>query len=153
MLRSIKRSIKYFIIVIGIIITIPTVLSFVLRIPEVQTLLVKRITKHFSEEFQSVISVGRIHLSFFNKLNINDILIKDKNNDTLIYSQFLSAGIRRINLKNNAVSLGKVVMIKPVFALITDSTGVMNLTWYLDLIRSPEDTLKKTRKPFLNKSD
>jgi hypothetical protein len=148
MLRSIKRSIKYFIIVIGIIIAIPTILSFVLRIPEVQTLLAKRITSHFSEEFQSVISVGKIHFSFFNKLNINDVLIKDKNNDTLIYSQFLSAGIRRINLKNNTISLGKVIMIKPYFALITDTSGVLNLSWYLDLIRSPEDTLKKTESHF-----
>ncbi|MCJ7447828.1 MAG: translocation/assembly module TamB [Bacteroidales bacterium] len=148
MLRSIKRSIKYFIIVIGIIIAIPTILSFVLRIPEVQTLLVKRITNHFSEEFQSVISVGKIHFSFFNKLNINDILIKDKNDDTLIYSQFLSAGIRRINFKNKKVSLGKVIMIKPFVALITDTSGVLNLSWYLDLIRTPEDTLKKTESDF-----
>ena len=148
MLRSIKRSIKYFIIVIGIIIAIPTILSFVLRIPEVQTLLVKRITNHFSEEFQSVISVGKIHFSFFNKVNINDVLIKDRNNDTLIYSQFLSAGIRRINLKNNTISLGKVIMIKPFFALITDTSGMLNISWYLDLLRSPEDSLKKTESHF-----
>ena len=39
-------------------------------------------------------------------------------------------------------------MIKPVIAFITDSAGVMNLTWYLDLIKNPADTIKKGSNRF-----
>ena len=43
-------------------------------------------------------TLGRIEYSFFNKLSINDLLIKDQNNDTLIYSQKISAGINRLDM-------------------------------------------------------
>ena len=61
----------------------PTVLYLLLRTSRVQTFLVKRISNHFSNEFKSTISVGTIKYKFFNELTISNILIKDKNNDTL----------------------------------------------------------------------
>jgi len=145
MVKSIKKSIKYFIIFIGIIITLPTILVFVLRMPGVQTMLVRRITDHISEEFKSALSVGEVNFQFFNKLNMNNILIKDQNNDTLIYTQTLSAVIRKIDLKKKSVILGKVSLTKPFVAFITDSTGTLNLRWYLDKMMTPGDTIKKTK--------
>src|SRR5664280_763648 len=143
MLKKIKRSLKYFIIVFGVIILLPTVLYLLLNTSEVQTFLVKRITNHFSSEIKSTISVGSIEYKFFNKLSIYDIIIKDKNNDTLLYSKEIKVGIRRMDFKNKSFRLGKVNLIKPVIALITDSTGMMNLTWYLNLIKNPNDTSRK----------
>ncbi|MBG0858861.1 MAG: translocation/assembly module TamB domain-containing protein [Bacteroidales bacterium] len=148
MIRSIKRSLKYLIILTGIVITLPTVFAIVISIPQVQTYIVKRITGHFSQEFQSVISVGKVKFSFPNKLNMNDILIKDRNSDTLIHCQSLTAGIRRINLNESRIALGKVVAVKPYFALITDTSGILNLNWYLDLIRKPRDTAKTAQTAF-----
>jgi hypothetical protein len=140
MINKIKRSLKYFIIVFGVIIMLPTVLYLLLQISEVQTFMVKRITNHFSNEIKSTISIGSIEYKFFNKLSINDMIIKDKNNDTLLYSRKLQVSIRRMDFKNKSFRLGKVSLINPVIAFITDSTGLMNLTWYLDLIRNPADT-------------
>jgi hypothetical protein len=145
MVKNIKKSLKYFIIVIGIIIILPTLLYLALQISEVQTFLVRRITSHFSDEIKSTISVGRIEFKFFNKLSINDILIKDKNNDTLIFSRNVTAGIRKLDFKNKSIRLGKVVLMKPVVAFITDSSGLMNLTWYLDLLRKSADSTKKDK--------
>ena len=48
-----------------------------------------------------------------------------------------------MDFKNNSFRLGKVSLIKPVIALITDSAGMMNLTWYLNQIRKQADTVKK----------
>ena len=90
MAKSIKKSFKYFIIALGILIAVPTLFSFVLRIPEIQTLILRRITDHFSENIKSTISVGKVEFRFFNRLNLNDILIKDRNNDTLLYSPQVS---------------------------------------------------------------
>ena len=144
MINKIKRSLKYFIIVFGVIIMLPTVLYLLLQTSEVQTFMVKRITNHFSNEIKSTISIGSIEYKFFNKLSINDMIIKDKNNDTLLYSRELQVSIRRMDFKNKSFRLGKVSLINPVIAFITDSTGLMNLTWYLDLIRNPADTGKHT---------
>lgn len=143
MLKNIKKSLKYLIIVAGIIILLPTVLYLVLQIPQVQTLIVQRITSHFSSELQATISIKSFHYRFFNRLTLNDVLIKDNHDDTLLYSQNVSAAIRGIDLRNNKTRLGKVILIKPYIALITDSTGLMNLSWYLDLLKNPADTTKK----------
>jgi len=149
MFKNIKKSLKYFIIITGVIIMLPTILYLILQISEVQTFLVKRITDHFSNEIKSTISVGRIEYKFFNKLAINDILIKDKNNDTLIYSQNATVGFRRIDFKNKSFRLGKVILIKPVVSFITDTSGMMNLTWYMDMLKNPVDSAKKTKSKFV----
>jgi hypothetical protein len=145
MLKKIKKSIKYFVIVIGVIILLPTVLYLLLQTAQVQTFLVNRITKHFSSEIKSTVSVGFIEYKFFNKLSIKNILIKDKNNDTLLYSKEIIAGIRYIDFKNTRFRLGKVSLIQPVIALITDSSGMMNLTWYMSLLKTSSNTVKKSR--------
>ncbi len=127
---------------------VPTVLYIVLQISVVQTYLVNRISSHFSIKFKSTLSVGTIDYKFFNRLAINDVLIKDRNNDTLIYSEKVTVGLKRFNVRKRSFRLGRVTVIKPVVSFITDSTGVMNLTWYLDQFRNPSDTAKKAKSTF-----
>ena len=148
MLKHIKKSLKYFIIVFGVLIMLPTVLYLLLKTSSVQTFLIKRITNHFSNQIKSTLSVGKVEYIFFNKLSINDLLIKDNHSDTLIYSRNATIGIRRIDFKNRSFRLGKVTLINPVVAFITDSSGLMNLTWYLDLLKNPADTVKKAGTRF-----
>jgi len=148
MLKSIKKSFKYLMILFGIILLVPTLASIVLRVPEVQTFMVNRITGHFSERIKSTISVGRVEYTFFNKLVLSDLLIKDQNNDTMLYSQRISAGILRLDFAGNNIRLGHVDIDQPVIALITDTTGMMNLTWYINMLKTPEDTVKKGETRF-----
>jgi hypothetical protein len=148
MLDKIRRSIKYFIIVIGTVIFLPTVLYLLLQTSSVQTFLVKRISKHFSNEIKSTISIGSVEYKFFNKLSFQRILIKDKNNDTLLYTSAITAGIKRLDFENQSFRFGTVILIKPVIGLITDSTGQMNLTWLLSQLKAGGDTTKKTSPNF-----
>jgi len=145
MFKKIKKSLKYIIILIGIIIILPTIFYLVLQIPEVQTFLVKRISGHFSDQINSTISVGKIEYRFFNRLSASDILLKDKNNDTLLYSKNTIIGFKKIDFKNRSLRLGRVILVKPVFALITDSSGSMNLTWYLNLFKKQSDSTNKNK--------
>ena len=148
MLKNIKKSLKYFTIIFGVIILLPTVLYLLLQTTEVQTFLVKRITNHFSNEIKSTMSFGSIEYKFFNKLSVSDVIIKDQNNDTLVYSKEIIVGINGIDFKNKLFRFGKISLIKPVIALITDTTGMMNLTWYLNLLKTPADTVKKEGSKF-----
>jgi hypothetical protein len=133
---------------------IPMILYPLLKQPEIQTLIIRRITRHFSQEFKSTISVGKTELIFFNKLSLDDVLIKDKNNDTLIYAKKLSATIRKINPLNKEFTFGRVSLLNPVFSLITDSTGLLNLTWYIDLLRRQEkDSTILPAKIIINHAD
>ena len=50
----------------------------------------------FAQEFKSTISVRKTELKYFNRISVDDILIKDRN-DTLVYAKSFSATIRKIN--------------------------------------------------------
>ncbi|MGB8489620.1 MAG: hypothetical protein WCE64_01035, partial [Bacteroidales bacterium] len=133
MFRGIKRSLKYLAILIGIAILIPSCFYLVIRIPEVQTFIVRRITGNLSDRIKSTISIGKVDYSFFNKLSLNDVLIKDPYNDTLLYSKKIVAGIRRLDLRKKIIRLGQVELTQPYFAMITDTSGLSNLKWYMNL--------------------
>jgi hypothetical protein len=154
MAKKIKKSQEYLLIILGIIIILPTVFYFLLSDPDFQTFLVKRVSLHFSKKFESTISVGKIEYKFFNKLSFTDILIKDQNNDTMLYAQNVTAGIREMDLKHNKFRFGKVNIVRPYVALITDSTGLMNFAWYLNQLKNPADSVKKRPSDiFVNEID
>jgi hypothetical protein len=139
--KSIKKIVKYVLIIIGIILAIPTLLYFVLQIPSIQTSVVKRIAGSLSEKLQANISIDRVEYRFFNRLSLSNVLFRDMNNDTLLYSAELTAGIRRMDLKRKHFHLGRVNLEKSVFDIITDTAGRNNLSWYLDkLSGSKSDT-------------
>jgi len=147
MAKSIKKALKYFVFVSGVLAILLLTIFLLLQAPVVQTFIIHKVSDRISKDFKSTIQIGSIEYKFFNRIIINDLLIKDQNNDTLIYVEKTIAGIRNYYLRENSVKLGKIYLIKPVFALITDSTGLMNLRWYLDkLKRSPDmQNRKKSR--------
>lgn len=148
MLKIIKKSYKFIIGTIAVLVLTITFLFFIVRIPAVQTLIANKITGYFSKETNSTVSIGKVKFSFFNRLELTEILIKDQNNDTLFFAPDITVGIRQINRKNNVIKLGKVVVLKPVVGFITDSTGLMNLTWYLNMIQKTKDTASIRRSYF-----
>jgi hypothetical protein len=131
MFKSIKKTYNIFIGSIAVLLLSFTVLFLVVRIPAVQSQIVKKIAAYISNEIKSTVSVDKVNFSFFNKVKLSGVLIKDLHNDTLLYAQEITAGIRQINSRNSSFKLGKVVVIKPVVGIITDSAGLMNLRWYL----------------------
>jgi hypothetical protein len=154
MAKSKKKIYKYLIIIVSVIILVPGILFYTIRFPRVQTFIIKMITRHISQEIKSTVSIGKAELIFFNKIALYELLIKDRNNDTLLYTPKLAAGIRKIDFKNSAFRFGKVEMIMPVIALITDTTGSMNLIWYIEhLKKSSDTTLKKESYISINQID
>ncbi len=138
--RVIKKLIKYLIVAAAVLLLIPLLAYITIQIPAIQTGIVKKITAGLSEKLQSDISIRKVDYRFFNKLALSDILFLDTNGDTLLYAEKLSAGIRKLDLPKKSVSLGRVSLTRPRVSLITDSTGTMNLTWYLERLRSGRDS-------------
>ena len=132
---------------------IPVTMAIALSLPGVQTFIIKKITGNISEKIESTITIGKIEYSFFNRLRLQDILLKDKNNDTLLYVARAAAGIRKLDFRNNSIVLGRAVVTNPVVAFITDSTGSNNLRWYLDLIKNPGESSEKNTNIIINQID
>ncbi|HEX2969336.1 MAG TPA: translocation/assembly module TamB domain-containing protein [Bacteroidales bacterium] len=145
MAKVIKKWIRYSLITIGIALAIPGCLYIIVQIPAIQTRIVRTITDNLSGKFQSEISIERVDYRFFNKLALENVLFLDRNRDTLLFTEKLSAGLRKFDRKNKIINLGRVNITRPVFSLIKDSAGQMNLNWYLDKLPSGQsDSSKKS---------
>lgn len=138
MLKSIKNIARVVIITITTITVLILMLLLLLSISPVQTIISKKLSEYISEELNTTISVDRIKYTYFNRLNIANLLIKDKNQDTLIYIPLLRVSIRKYEPGTGSLTLGRIIATRPQVSLITDSTGVMNLTWYLDKFRKKD---------------
>ena len=148
MSKNIKKSLQIILITVAVVILLPATLLPILRLPAVQTYLVKGITQYISNETNSTVSIGDIEFSLLKRLIANNILIKDKNNDTLFYTPRVTAALNHFNSKKGIIVLKRVNIVDPVVGLITDSSGVMNLKWYIDMIRNPSDSTKKKNSLF-----
>jgi len=64
-----------------------------IQLPPVQTWLVSKVTSRLSKDLHTTVTVRSVDFSLFNKMLLNDALIKDRNNDTLLY-----AGTVKVNI-------------------------------------------------------
>ena len=141
--KGIKKTLKLFSIVSGTIAGLMLVLYFVLQTSAVQTFITKKVTNKISKQFKSTVQIGKVEFKFFDRLTLSDILIKDQYNDTLIFSEKMITGIIRLKIKENNFKFGKVYLFKPNLALARDSADNLNLRWYIDQLKNPNDTTKK----------
>lgn len=154
MFKFIKKTLSFLIVPGAVLVLVPLVLIILFRIPYIQTYFANGFAKYISGKLETTISVGDIEFSYFNKLIINNILIKDQNQDTLIFVPYINAGIRQFNPRKGVIKLGRVSVVKPVVAFITDSSDVMNLRWYLDKITGKGDSAKSENTSFkINRLD
>ena len=136
MLKGIKNILRIIIIAITTITVVLLILMLFLNISSVQTFISKKISGYISREINTTISIGRIKYSYFNRLYVNNLLIKDQNRDTLLFVPELRAVIRYYDFNTGTIKFSRVSATKPRIALITDSTGMMNLKWYLNKLKS-----------------
>ncbi|MCH5689305.1 hypothetical protein LWM68_36735 [Niabella sp. W65] len=70
-----------------------TTVWVLIQMPPVQNWLIDKVTSRLSKDLQAKIEIGRIDLSLFNKLNLQQVLIQDRQKDTI-----LSAGEITVNI-------------------------------------------------------
>lgn len=58
-----------------------------------QNWLAKKVTAKLSKDLQNRISIDKVSIGFFNKLNLNGVLIEDRKQDTLLY-----AGVAQVRI-------------------------------------------------------
>ena len=84
-------------------------LSFIiLHNNRVQTFLVEKISSKFSERLDTQIEISSVDFEFFNKLVLNDLVIEDRNSDTLVYIEKLSGKLASWKRKARVLTFDKV---------------------------------------------
>ena len=150
MAKIIKKILTGLLIVAALLIFVPAFTALLMRTPKFQTFVVHRFTDHFSKKLGTHISVDHVSYTFFNKLLLYNVLIKDQNSDTLISAREISLRIKDFKPSEQLYRFGKIEVYEPDFRIITDTSGVMNLNWYIEKLKGDNepDTTKKINLDF-----
>ena len=113
----------------------------------VQNFLTTKITGILSEKLNTIVKIDHINFSFYDKLDLRGLLVKDHNKDTLLY-----AGSAKINITDWFFFRDKVVL---KYASLSDAQvnmhrtdSVWNYQFLLDYFASPVKSNKKDKVQF-----
>lgn len=138
--KIIKKSLNIGVSVLGAVLILLTAFYFVLQSPAVQTYLVGKLTEQLSRKYHTSITIKGVSVSFFNKVVLDDVLVKDQQNDSLLFVDKLVASIHRFSIKKHTASVNKLELNHPSIKMRVDSAGNANYQFLVDLFSS-KDTL------------
>jgi hypothetical protein len=138
--KIIKKSLNIGVSVLGAVLILLTVFYFVLQSPAVQTYLVGKLTEQLSRKYHTSITIKGVSVSFFNKVVLDDVLVKDQQNDSLLFVDELVASIHRFSIKKHTASINMLELNRPFVKMRVDSAGNANYQFLVDLFSS-KDTL------------
>ncbi len=152
MAKIIKKIGRIILIILTVIILIPAVSFLLAQTPRVQDFLVSYLTGTLSKKTGAEVRIGKASYTIFNKVVLNDALFLDHNGDTLLAVRKIDLRLREFNPSAKVFRFGRADLYDPDFRLITDTAGVMNLTRYIDAIRSDKagDTTSSVEVSFSN---
>lgn len=152
MAKIIKKIGSTLLIILTVLILVPAVSLLLAQTPRFQNFIVKYLTETLSKRTGAEIRIGTASYTIFNKIVLNDILFEDHNGDTILAVRKLDLRLREFNPSGKVFRFGRADLYEPDFRIITDTSGVMNLTRYIDAIRSSKagDTTKNLEISFSN---
>ncbi|MDX2415127.1 MAG: hypothetical protein QNK33_08040, partial [Bacteroidales bacterium] len=144
-MAKIKKIYKYTLLLFIIFVLVPLIAFFTLKIPSIQSYLGTKFIENVSEKIAGTIEFEQIHFTYFNNVKINDLLIRDFSDDTLIYSPRVEVGIKSIKRKERLLKLGRINVEDPIIKFKPDTSGNLNILYYIDFI-IPEDTAQRVKE-------
>lgn len=118
-----------------------------LQLKPVQTFLAQKVLGFISEQTNHEISLSRVKVSWLDRANLEEILIKDLENDTLIYSGNMMVNYKILDLLDGDYLSIEEIESKDIRLKLTkyDSLSKLNLSQFLNALK--RDTVKKASKP------
>ncbi|WP_439183722.1 translocation/assembly module TamB domain-containing protein [Carboxylicivirga taeanensis] len=107
--------------VVGLIL-VPLLLYSALLLPAVQTTVLNYVTRQLSEDLDTELSIGRVHIRPFKTLVMDDMVIYDQNKDTLVAIQRLAANIDSLYFRKREVYLSKLSISEPTVNILKEDS-------------------------------
>lgn len=102
----------------------------------VQTFLTQTIASRLSDRVDARISVGRVDISLFKNIILEDVLVEDQHQDTLIFSPNVSAKIDSIQFRKKKIVLNQLTFSDSRIKVNSDSTGRFNFSFIIDSLKN-----------------
>ena len=134
-------------IILGLLTSL-LIIYLLFRLPSVQTWVAKKIANYLSSELKANIQVKGVDIDLFKTIVLEDFLIEDKHQDTLLFVGKLKVDIDRILLKENKFYVNKLKLFNPVFHLRKYKNEKFNNMHFLaEYFSTEKDTTSKATSP------
>ncbi len=109
-----------------------------------QNWLAEQVTKKLSKDLQSRISIKRVQFSFFNKMDLEEVLVEDRKKDTLLWAGKVQVRITDWFFFQNKVEL-KYIGLQDAIINLQRTDSIWNYQYLQDYFASPSTGKKKKR--------
>ncbi len=127
-----------------VIISVPTILFFVINSEKVQNMIAQRVTEMLSKELGNHISVENIRVSWFNKVTVNNLCVTGLYGDTILLAPEIIGRLNIFALSSRQIGIRKAVLNNADIRLaIEPETDVINIKFIVDKLKSEDTTQNK----------
>lgn len=120
--------------------------AFLIRTPRFQTYLAQETTSYLSHELGTKVTINKVDIVFFDRLDLDGVFVEDINHDTLLAAGHVSINIADWDLKKGYAIIDNVVLKDANIKLnkqLEDST--FNFQHLIDFFASKEDDTTETK--------
>jgi len=149
-LWTIRKALKYLTYFLGIILILFMLLWLFLQTNYGQNKVLPLALDAISNALGTKVTANRIDVSFFDKIQLDDVLVLDHNADTLIYLQKLDADIGIFSLRSQTISIDKLELSATKVKLSVDKNGTSNYNHILKHLSSNKETSSTTESSSWN---
>ena len=135
MAKIIKKIVRVLLVITAVLVVVPLIVFILLQTPAFQTFSVNRLTHVITQKTGAEITIGEVRYRMFRKLMLGDVLFSDQNGDTLLVVRRVDLRVRGFNPSEKDFRFGRARLLEPDFRIITDTSGVTNLTQYINILR------------------
>lgn len=136
------------------------IITIAVQFPSVQTFLVRKASDYFSEKLQHPISIGRVNIKWFDVISLQQLSVKDLQNEHMIEVERLDVDFDLLGLtgqKKKGVFLDEVVLFKPDINIQkTEHGNLLNIDEFIaaitDLVENKDSKAKKSNHFGIGKS-
>ncbi len=123
-----------------------------LLIPGVQSYLGKMVASRMANTFGTDVSVGKVGFSLFDKLDIENVLVKDQKKDTLLYARSFKLRISDLFFSSNTPTI-KYIGLDKATIYINRTTEKWNYQFLVDYLSKDTQPNNNSNKIDLKKID
>ncbi|MFT4204753.1 MAG: translocation/assembly module TamB domain-containing protein [Chitinophagaceae bacterium] len=109
-----------------------------------QNLIVKKVTKQLSDNLHTEIRIQHVSFSFFNRMNLEEVLVRDQKKDTLLYAGTFKLRITDWFFLKKNIDI-KYVGLENAVVKIDRKDSVWNYQFLMDYFASPKKEKKASR--------
>lgn len=103
-----QKILKYLFILVVVVLLLMLLIWWAFQYSSVQTKAANYLTHRLSNKYNTEIKIGRVEIDFFKTLDVQDVLVQDRQKDTLLYAGHLKTDLSVFSLLTKKISIDDI---------------------------------------------